>query len=54
LELPEKDVVFVDDHSVGLHLPPDVDGMSLLLGQVEGQVLGLGLLIIQTKTSVHR
>jgi hypothetical protein len=42
--LPEKYVILVDDHPVGLHSPTVVDCAGLILGQVEGQVLGLRLL----------
>ncbi len=37
-------MILVDDHPVGLHSPTIVDCAGLILGQVEGQVLGLSLL----------
>jgi hypothetical protein len=41
---PEKYVILVDDHPVSFNSPTIVDCAGLILGQVEGQVLGLRLL----------
>ena len=46
LSEPQQDVHLVHDHPISLHFPPIVDGVGLVLGQVEGQVLLLCFLIM--------